>query len=477
MSKVVVQRENAIKIYQHCIVKLNYIYNQEKSRKHQYALYKITADYLKDKLNSIVQTDAKQLIFHVSKELLTIYETPTGNQKQELLRNFAVTYYESLSQIQNLDYTAVLDVTLDEIEGELSDEELEKIEKEEAEKLILENGNPRQEENNNNNNLNQNIHNEEEENMALQADDVDKKVFRHLNFIFKGEPELAQTFLDGINLLRLGIVHNDNQAYLLASIKAKCAAPMRDWLRNANSIDEIVNIVNTKIQRTPIQELQTKLKNIQLKGDLNKFIDEIEKTCKELEAAYLYKGMPHDLATQQTINRATETVINSIPTEAGKNAILGNFSSVSELLTRLRERTENRQAAANAMTIAKVAKLSGNRGRNFRGRGGYRNYQQGNGRDGNQNNYRNNNSNGNYRGNNSNYRGQRGQGNNDYNASRNNNNNQRNYNNYNQNNNQNYNRNNNSNYNNNNNRRVMPISNEGNEDELGFQISSLNMNR
>lgn len=407
MSKVVVQRENAIKIYQHCIVKLNYIYNQEKSRKHQYALYKITADYLKDKLNSIVQTDAKQLIFHVSKELLTIYETPTGNQKQELLRNFAVTYYESLSQIQNLDYTAVLDVTLDEIEGELSDEELEKIEKEEAEKLILENGNPRQEENNNNNNLNQNIHNEEEEIMAPTAKEVATFVKDIFPATFDGSSGTIDSAIDAIDALMQLVP--ENLPLVLTLIKPKCIGVAHALATSAATLAELRNLFRTSFKKETKEEAKAKLESIS-RGNSSKenFAKEVEKCAERLKMVFIENDYSIKNAEEDTIQLVAKVLANNVgPKLANRNKFVGaGFKSVGEALGVYRAIESMKEEA----TVHSIGTKNNFRGRGRRGnrgnRGGYQ-----------QNNYNNNNgyNNNGYNNNGYNRRGRRGRGNRGYN--------------------------------------------------------------
>lgn len=131
MSKISLKREEAILCYKQCISKFNYIYYQEKQKRHQYVLYRKTVEYLRGKLTLAEASQSEYS--QVCRKLHNIYTTEAGAKKQQLLRNYAADYYETLDNRSILDINQVLDVTVNEIEGELADEELNKIEKEEKE--------------------------------------------------------------------------------------------------------------------------------------------------------------------------------------------------------------------------------------------------------------------------------------------------------------------------------------------------------
>lgn len=253
----------------------------------------------------------------------------------------------------------------------------------------------------------------------LSAEEVEKRVLRHCSSIYKGEPELKRSFLDCLEILRSTINRPGNQALLVLLVKSRIGGDVRDWIENTNTIEEIINIINDRIQRVPIRELESKLKSLTFKGDKSKFASDIESISKSLEATYISNGMPLELARSQVVTKTIDVVKCAIPTEVGKNALLGNFNSVSDVLTRFRERSENHEAAIN-MAIVNRNKNNNHNNRNH------------NNNSNNRNNYRNRNANMNRNNQNHNqgrFQNYNNGGNNQYNNRRYNNNNNNNYNN------------------------------------------------
>lgn len=385
--------ELARKVYKKLIEELSDLYNRAEAAKKRKTHYEAVKNDFISKLQEIPEQGET----HISREVLRLYTITNKLTFLQELKTFANTFRNS--NISILDTTG--DANLQKIDEEISEEEDEETDEESI------------------------------DNMALPLDEVEKRVLRHCAQIYKGETELKRSFIDSLEILRMGIDHANNQPHLLLLIKSRIGGNVRDWIDNCQSVLEVINVINNRIKSTPISELETKLKLTTFRGDKQKFTSEIENLSKQLEAAYISNGMPMQLAQSQTISKTVEVVKNAIPTEVGKNALLGKFDSISEVLTRFRERNENHEAAINVAIVNRNRhnfrhfNNRGNRGNNFRN-GGFNN--RNNFNDSNRNNNRNyNNENPNFNRtnnrNNQNFNHNNNNQNNNFNNNRNNNNN------------------------------------------------------
>lgn len=265
--------------------------------------------------------------------------------------------------------------------------------------------------------------NENNANTTNEMDDFEfmTKAGQIIKKPFTGDVGALDAFIDAVELVE-SVTPADKVHVLLRVIKTKLEEKAKQLTKHATTIDEIKNILKSKIQPMTPDVVISKLLALRIdRTSLQTFQENVEKYSEHLRISYIAQGIPHDVAKKMTIEKTVEACQYSCKTQHVKTVLEStHFDEPNEVVAKFLVVANKEKRMSNEAQVLRFNSNNGQRGRNNNGQrhNNYRgnNYNSNNFRQ--NNNYRQNNNNNNNNGNNDqNYRNdrrndnQRGRGN------------------------------------------------------------------
>lgn len=232
------------------------------------------------------------------------------------------------------------------------------------------------------------------------------KISKLIRSEYDGEPDGLASFIDQIELVDLG-TPQDKKLVLNEFIKSRLVGRAKDAVSATDlTVEQIKTALKSKIKPENSDVVLGRL--MALKADrtsLQNFQEKGEELAEKLRKAYIFDGMPNDLARKMVVEQTVEMCKSSARSEYVKTVIASAaFEEPKDVLAKFVVEVTDTKEKKDATVLS----ISANRGRGGHGRG------RGRGRQNNSNNgyYRryNNNYNNNNNGNNGQFRRRDGRG-------------------------------------------------------------------
>lgn len=188
---------------------------------------------------------------------------------------------------------------------------------------------------------------------------------------FDGEPESLQAFEDALSLVALK-TNDTNVEEAVLIIKSKLKGTARSFITNEATVAGILNTLRANIKCESSVAALAKLESVKGTTKTCDYLKDLENLCGALKRAYIAEGVSAQLAEKYTAQNAQKVLANKALTDQVKTIIkAGQFSEVSEVLSKYAQVAPAEQAAVLKFNKHKSSKYQN--GRNGNGRNGYRN--------------------------------------------------------------------------------------------------------
>lgn len=295
------------------------------------------------------------------------------------------------------------------------------------------------------------------------------QIIEHLNRIMKdtfdGEPTNLDNFIGKINLAKT-IIKDQHPNVFVAFIKTRLSGKALEYVKNLNTIDEIIENLKSTIKPESSRVLENRLTSLRMNNkNKSEFTKEIETVSEMLRLSLISDKIPDDVAKRIILEKTVEACNNNARSDRIKSILSAkSFKTTAEVVSELFIQIDTCKVE-HQINALRITNNNRNRGNNNRGNVRFTSNRGFCGR-----NYRNNNNNYNNSYNNRYNNRYNGRGYNNSRGRGNYYNNRGNYNN--QNRRGNYNNNNNSNYNNSNSRDVRFLENRNSSDQTNANQAS-----
>lgn len=149
---------------------------------------------------------------------------------------------------------------------------------------------------------------------------------------FNGKHQNLQSFIDCLDLLKTLTIEN-NEHIAVTLIKSRLNGLARHWVTNANSIDQIKEILLQNVSHESSKFVRALLRNTrQNKKKAQAYCDEIEQLTGRLEFAFIAEGVPFKIARKLAIEFAVESMSeNANNIKVCTLLKIGNFDSLNDI--------------------------------------------------------------------------------------------------------------------------------------------------
>lgn len=167
---------------------------------------------------------------------------------------------------------------------------------------------------------------------------------------YDGSHDGLNAFVDSANLLK-EFTKPDNYPLAIKFLRTRLTGKARLGLPNElATIDALVENVKSRCAETITPEnVLSKLKATQQKGDANKFCNDVDSLCNQLCATYIESGVPNNVAKRMATKAGVEALTAGVTNSETKIILkAGNFDDVKQAIQKV---VENSTSSSNATQI------------------------------------------------------------------------------------------------------------------------------